>query len=123
MRYSSRNCRTAASISLFNSTAVVRFGARGGVLQIFDKFGPAAALAQPGAAAVDGDAQNPGPQRRLWSQRRRLRKTRRNTSWATSSASCRCRSSRTHRPKTSAWNCSTSLRMAAGIPTETSANQ
>src|SRR5262245_43547519 len=50
------------------------------------------------------------------SQRRKLRKTRKNTSCVTSSASCRCVSKRTHRPYTAAWNSSTRAWIASTSP-------
>src|SRR5579871_5453651 len=50
------------------------------------------------------------------SPRRKLRKTRRNTSWVTSSASWRWLNSRRHTPNTSAWNRSTRLRTASASP-------
>src|SRR6185437_11201242 len=53
---------------------------------------------------------------RAASHRFKLRKMRRNTSWATSSASWRCPSKRVHRASTSAWKRSTSSRAAAGSP-------
>ena len=69
---------------------VVGGGAGDGVLEVVNEFGSPNALRQPGSASIDGDADDPGfDGARVESQPLRLRKTRRNTSWVTSSASCR----------------------------------